>query len=69
MKDYLKLSKELYKFEKVLSTIDAFSDYARIRMKDDLNYYILEFSESKYDLNITKAEFENYLIDESNGLG
>lgn len=68
MKVLLELSKEIYNYEKILHSIAAFSDYAYIHINDAPDYYILEFSESKYDLELTKSEFENYLIDESNDL-
>lgn len=68
MKVLLNLSKELYKYNKILNSVAVFNDYAHINIYDTSDYYILEFSESKYDLDLTKSEFENYLIDESNDL-
>ena len=68
MKAYLELSKEIYKYENVLDAVVAFSDYTYINVKDAPDYYCLEFSDAKYDLNLTMLEFENYLIDRSNDM-
>ena len=58
----LSLNKEIYSFEIISETMDAYRDFAKFRLKDQEHYWILAFDQCKYEEEITAKEFENYLI-------
>ncbi len=62
----LKLNKDVYNELMVTQSIDAFTQIVDIGLEISLNYFICSFSNSKYDLDETMKEFENYLIDLTN---
>lgn len=64
----LSLSKELYSETLVRQSVEAFAQIADINIIISSKYYICDFLNSKYSLNETIKEFENYLIDLTNHL-
>lgn len=58
----LKLNKEIYPIRVINEAVSSFYDIVAITVKEKNNYWICEFSKSKYDLEETQKEFENYLI-------
>lgn len=59
----LKLNKELIDIHLVNKAIHDYKGLAKIHIKENNNYIVLRFEECKYNTEITKAEFENYVID------
>ena len=55
--------KEVYSKVLILKTMDAFSDFMSFELKENKTHFILLVSNSKYDVDITIQNFENYLID------
>jgi hypothetical protein len=62
----LYLSKELYSVQNIENAIKAFNNLARIKIKQDEKYYICTIQSSKYSVEETFSEFENYIIDLTN---
>ena len=60
------LSKELYSVQNIENAINAFSDLAKIKIKQDEKYYICTIQSSRYSVDETFCEFENYIIDLTN---
>ena len=60
------LSKELYSVQNIENAIKAFSDLAKIKIKQDEKYYICTIQSSRYSVEETFSEFENYIIDLTN---
>ena len=65
----IKLNKNLYSQKTILSAVNAFSEIARIRIKEDKSYYILEIDSEWYDELRVMKELENYMIDSENVIG
>lgn len=59
----LKLNKKIYNIKFIEECTGNFNDIVKINLEDNLDYWILHFSESIYDSKVTIKEFENYLID------
>lgn len=59
----LRLKKELFLLDNINLTVEAFSGLCKIEMSEQDDEYIFTFSNSRYDINETIMEFENYLID------
>lgn len=62
----LKINKEVFSRRKLELSISEFSNLADIKISDNRDHYLLEFSQCKYDENKTVLEFENYLIELEN---
>lgn len=65
----LNISKIIFDENKVLTAIKEYSQLVEIVKFEDTEYYILEFNNCKYDVELTMAEYENYLIDLTNDKG
>jgi len=59
----LRLKKELFLLDNINLTVEAFCGLCKIEMSEQDDEYIFTFSNSRYDINETIMEFENYLID------
>ena len=57
------LFSEIYKQRQIEETIDAFSDLCSVDVVEYEDGFGCVFSDLRYDVEITKKEFENYLID------
>ena len=53
---------EIYSYESIKKTEQAYKDYARIKETRTDSAVILRFDKCKYPEDITVKEFENYLI-------
>jgi hypothetical protein len=62
----LTLNKEIYTPLNIQSVIEVFGSLCKVNISEDGNYWIVIFSECKYDKTRTIKEFENYLIDYMN---
>ena len=62
MKNRLFLSKEIYSYCYIEQTIIVYEKLADIAVNEDEKYWICEFCDCKYEIERTKQEFENYLI-------
>lgn len=62
MKNRLFLSKEIYSYYYIEQTRTVYEKLADISVNEDENYWICEFCDCKYEIERTKKEFENYLI-------
>ena len=58
----LRLNKTLYSYEAISASVDAFSEIATIIVREEDKYWVCYFTHSKYDLEETRKEFENYVI-------
>lgn len=58
----LVLKNDIYSYKNIEKAIYAYKGYATIRVKKNGNEIKLEFKHCKYGLDVTKKEFENYLI-------
>ena len=65
----LKLNKDLYPLEFIKTAADTYHDLCTISVVERSPYYICLFSDCIYNEEITKKEFENYLIDLLNSHG
>ena len=57
------LSKEVFPADAIKTARKAFSSLCDISVAQNSNYTICSFYNCKFDAEITKREFENYLID------
>ena len=60
------LSKQIYEKKYILHTISTYEDICKIVIYEEADKWICNFEKSKYDLELTIREFENYLIALSN---
>ncbi len=58
----LKLIKEIYQKKNIHQAIVAYRGISDVNLQDQGNYWILQFTNCKYDEARTIREFENYLI-------
>lgn len=58
----IKLSSEIFSYQKINSTINIYSGYADIVIEYEDNYWVVSFTNCKYDEELTIRAFENYLI-------
>lgn len=58
----LNLSKEIYQKSSIMKAIKDYKQLARIQFGEDEHHWRLDFQESRYDMQNTVSEFENYLI-------
>lgn len=58
----LELHKEIYSYEKIKYVMDIYKEYARIKILNEEDKFILIFDKCKYEEKTTIREFENYLI-------
>ena len=58
----LVLNKSLYKKETIDKAKIAFSHLTELEYSQNENYHILVFEKCHYDENLTKKEFENYVV-------
>lgn len=65
----LELNKELYERKDIALVANIFFKLAVIKIEEDNNYWKCKFENCKYDIEQTKQEFENYLIDYVNSKG
>ena len=56
-------NKSIYPKEYICSVLSDYEKYAKTELEEDDNYWIIIFSETLYDMDLTIKEFENYLID------
>ena len=63
----LELSKEIYKYSDLVNCCNAYLDFAKTDVRDDGEYWIVVFTDCKFDEIETLKEFENYLIELSFG--
>ena len=59
----LKLSANIYDESMIIKAINDYSGISTINLSYTEKHYILIFENNKYDVEITKKEFENYVID------
>lgn len=59
---YKNYSKEIYSKNKILTSIEAYSEYADISLQEDSKDYICCFENCRYDEDLTVDEFSNYII-------
>lgn len=59
----LKLNKELYSYENLRYCCKDYSKLAKIEIECDLQYWVLNFWDCRYDETETIKEYENYLIE------
>lgn len=59
----LKLNKEIYPYESLQHSCKDYSELAKIKIENDSKYWILCFSDCRYDEAETAKEYENYLIE------
>ena len=57
-----KFHKDLFSPESIANTIVAFAHLADISFSETKMYWEVVFTNSKYDIDKTANEFENYLI-------
>ena len=62
----LKLSKEIYEKDKILTAQLDYENYANITVLEENDSWILGFDKCKYGEERTVKEFENYLIELEN---
>ena len=58
----LHLHSEIFSMINIELAKKIYTDYADIAIKSEGNYWIVEFSDCKYDESLTIKAFENYLI-------
>lgn len=58
----LKLSKEIYSYEKIQKVISVYSAYGQIYLIHEKNNWLVFFKQCTYGEEQTMQEFENYLI-------
>ena len=66
MKNRLFLNKEIYTERNIKRAIKAYEEIATIKIEQEEQYFICEIIKSRYDLQTTIWEFENYIIGLSN---
>lgn len=58
----LQLHSEIFSVDNIEYTKEAYADFANINFKSENNYWLVTFSDCKYDEKETIKAFENYLI-------
>lgn len=58
----LRLNKEFYHRKVIGQAIQEYGRLCRVALSETENYYVCNFSETRYDMDLTKKEFEDYLI-------
>ena len=64
----LQLHKNIYRYTIIARAVRDYSELADIEVKETDFYWIVSFSLCRFDEEITRREFENYLIDLENVL-
>lgn len=59
----LRLNKNIFSQSSISYAIDVFESLCVIIVSEDEKYFICSFDNCKYDVEKSKKEFENYLID------
>ena len=59
----LLLTKKIYEIKYINDAADAFSSLCKVLIKETDSYYSCIFVDCVYDVEETKCEFENYIID------
>ena len=59
----LKLTKKIYQKNSILNAIKEYSKLTDITMKEDDDYFYLDFQNCHFNAKMTISEFENYLIE------
>ncbi|MBR2841704.1 MAG: HxsD-like protein [Lachnospiraceae bacterium] len=62
----INLTKEVYSIKSLARAISNYKDFAVISVLETVDYWILDFSDCKYDPALTVKEFENHLIEIEN---
>ncbi len=57
------LNKNYYSREHIAAAVTAFAGLCRVELSETDDHYVCVFSKCTYDVDVTKKEFENYLID------
>ena len=60
--DELYLNKEIYDEKYIQIAIQAYQGLAEISYKLNACWWMCSFTATRYDIDLTKKEFENYLI-------
>lgn len=63
MNNSLNLNKLIYVYDDIVSASNAFAEFCRIYVKDNNEYWLLNFTDCVTEEITIIAEFENYLID------
>lgn len=61
-KKVLQLNKELYSREVIESVRKEYRQVCQTALAETENYYVCTFLNTRYDLEMTQKEFEDYLI-------
>ena len=62
MNNELYLNKEIYDEKYIQIAIQAYQGLAEISYKLNACWWMCSFTATRYDIDLTKKEFENYLI-------
>ncbi len=62
MTDELKLTKQFYSIDHIKKGINAYKRIAKIKVKEDMDYYICQIKTGRMDSTLVAHEFENYVI-------
>ena len=62
MNNKLYLNKEIYNEEYIKIAVQAYRNLAKISYEAEADGWVCFFSAIRYDMELTKMEFENYLI-------
>ncbi len=62
MNNKLYLNKEIYDEKYIKLAVQAYRSLAKISYKSEEDWWVCFFTATCYDMNLTKMEFENYLI-------
>ena len=62
MNNELYLNKEIYDDKYIQIAIQAYQGLAEISYKLNACWWMCSFTATRYDIDLTKKEFENYLI-------
>lgn len=63
MNNSLNLNKLIYVYDDIVNASNAFTEFCRIEVKDNNEYWLLNFTDCVTEEKTIIAEFENYLID------
>lgn len=63
MNNSLNLNKLIYVYDDIVNASNAFTEFCQIEVKDNNEYWLLNFTDCVTEEKTIIAEFENYLID------
>ena len=61
-KNELRLNREFYHRNAIEQAIQDYGSLCSVTLSETENYYICSFLKTRYDMDLTKKEFEDYLI-------